>query len=87
MELNIGDRVITTKRLVYGEHPELRELPEGAIGEIVGVGSRWCRVVFDYPGFRYDYVYATLGEEILPMERDEAPEVDVSALESILQSM
>lgn len=70
MELDIGDRVITKERVVYGLGDLRRELPEGVIGEIVGGSALECeyRVVFDYPGFRNDYVYARLGEEIFPVE-------------------
>ena len=89
MELGIGDRVITKEPVVYGLGDVRRELPEGVIGEIVG-GSTLkykYKVVFDYPGFRDDYVYARLGMEISPAEEVPPPEVDMNALESILQGI
>ena len=89
MELYLGDLVVTKDPVVYGLGDASRKLPEGVVGEIVGVSPlrRNYKVVFDYPGFRDDYVYATLGEEIFPVNDNAALEVDVGALESILQGM
>lgn len=89
MELYLGDLVVTKDPVVYGLGDASRKLPEGVVGEIVGVsllGGEY-KVVFDYPGFRNDYVYARLGEEIFPVKDSVAPEVDVGALESILQGV
>lgn len=88
MELYLGDLVVTKDPVVYGIGDASRKLPEGVVGEIVGVSSLGkYKVVFNYPGFRDDYVYATLGEEIFPVNDSAAPEVDVGALESILHGV
>lgn len=87
MELYLGDLVVTKDPVVYGLGDASRKLPEGVVGEIVGVSplGREYKVVFDYPGFRNDYVYARLGEEIFPVEDSAAPEVDVECFMKMLE--
>lgn len=87
MEPNIGDYVVTIKRLVYRTAAASWELPKGVVGEIVGINRHLYMTIFDYPRFRDRYIYVRLEKEVLPIEQDETPEVDVSALESILQGM
>lgn len=90
MKLGVGDQVVTKTSLVFWDGIfSKHELPEGIIGEIINTTPNpyGFRVVFDYPGFRDNYVYVILEEEILPIEQDKTPGVDASALKSILQGM